>query len=216
MPDLSVLHSLSDGLQKKLGELVIVAIWGGCGYAISLAWKWLRDFQTTRRQAKQSSPVYLAEKQIQLTIAADRVCRWSGAAHVSIYQFHNGQFFSNGDSIQKISMVSEATENNAMARWLPQSQNLPTASFPNLLLAFRDRPHVWLYRDRCEDYEADRYLRERGYSCRLVCLLTGAKGAWLGLLALSFCEGEFTDETLPSLTTLEQFRRDCAAILARS
>lgn len=210
----SALHSLNDGFQKKLGELVVLAIWAGLGVAAKYGWDWVKAVRAGRQQAKQSHPVYLAQKQIELSLAADRVCRWAGASHVSIYQFSNGQFFSNGDSIQKISMVSEATENNAMARWLPQSQNLPTASFPYLMRGL-EKGHVWLYRDECADYDLNRYMRERGYTSRVVCLLTGAKGAWLGLLAVSFSEGYFTDEVLPSLATLEEHRRACAAILSQ-
>ena len=212
MPALTTLHSLLDSSQKKLGEVVVLAIWGGCGYALKLAWEGFQGWRAVRRQARQSSPVYLAEKQIQLNIAADRACRWAGAAHTSIYQFSNGQYFSNGDSIQRASMVSEAVENNAMARWLSQSQQLPMVGFPHLMRTLGTNNHVWLYRDECEDYELNRYMRERGYTSRLVCLLTGARGTWLGLLAISFTEGYFTDEHI-NLTTLEEHRRACASIL---
>lgn len=219
MPDLPALHSLIDSSQKKLGEVVILAIWGGCGYALKLAWEGFQGWRAARKAAKQSNPVHLAERQIQLNILADRVCRWSGAGHVSIYQFSNGQFFNNGDSIQKASMVSEATENNAMARWLSQSQQLPMAGFPHLLKALSQQSHVWLYRDECEDYQLNQYMRERGYTSRVVCLLTGAKGAWLGLMAISFVEGHFHDEALPAvdnltgLQVLADYQRACAFIL---
>lgn len=212
MPDFSAFHSLFDSSQKKLGEVVILAIWGGCGYALKLAWEGWQGWRAARQAVKQSNPVYLAEKQIQLNIAADRACRWAGAAHTSIYQFSNGQYFTNGDSIQKVSMVAEAVENNAMARWLPQSQNIPTAGFPNMLRALA-KGHVWLYRDSCEDFELDRYMRERGYTSRLVGLLTGKQGGWLGLLVISFSEGYFTDEHI-NLASLEEHRRACASILA--
>lgn len=216
MPDLaSALHSLNDGFQKKLGELVVVALWAGAGLASKYAWDLVQHWRATRRKAKQSNPVYLASKQISLSIAADRVCTWSGATHVSIYQFSNGQFFNNGDSIQKISMVAEAVDGNATARWLPQSQNLPTSSFPHLLTAL-GKGHAWLYQDECEDYELNRFMRERGYQSRVVLLLTGPKNVWLGLLCISFEIGHFTDEVLPSLLTLENHRRACAAILAQS
>jgi len=212
---LSLFQSLADGFQKKLGDLVAVALWAGLGLAGKFAWGLYQQWRAERRKAKQSQPVYLAEKQIRLSIAVDRVCTWAGATHVSIYQFSNGQFFNNGDSIQKISMVSEAVDGNASARWLPQSQNLPTSSFPHLLTAL-GKGHVWLYRDECEDYELNRYLRERGYQSRLVLLLRGPKNVWLGLLVISFEIGHFTDDVLPSLTTLEEHRRACAAILAQS
>lgn len=190
----------------------MLAIWAGVTLAGKFVYDLFQQWRKARQLAKQSNPVYLAEKQINLNVAAALACRWAGAAHCSIYQFSNGQFFSNGDSIQKISMVAEATENNAMARWLTASQNLPTASFPHLMRAL-GQGHVWLYRDECEDYELNRYMRERGYSSRVVCLLTGAKGGWLGLLVISFCEGHFTDEAL-NLNTLDNHRRECAAILA--
>ncbi|GAB3638743.1 hypothetical protein GCM10027422_43330 [Hymenobacter arcticus] len=212
MPDLIALRSLLDSSQKKLGEVVILAIWGGCGYALKLAWEGFQGWRAVRKAVKQSNPVYLAGKQIQLNIAADRACRWAGAAHTSIYQFSNGQFFTNGDSIQKVSMVAEAVENNALARWLTQSQNLTTAGFPNLLRAL-DKGHVWLYRDECEDFELERYMRERGYTSRLVGLLTGKQGVWLGLLVISFSEGYFTDEHI-NLAMFEEHRRACASILA--
>jgi hypothetical protein len=212
VPDLNALHSLFESSQKKLGEVVILAIWGGCGYALKLTWEGFQGWRAARKSAKQSNPVYLAEKQIQLNIAADRACRWAGAAHTSIYQFSNGQYFTNGDSIQKVSMVAEAVENNALARWLSQSQNLTTTGFPNMLRAL-DKGHVWLYRDECEDFELNRYMRERGYTSRLVGLLTGKQGVWLGLLVISFSEGYFTDEHI-NLITFEEHRRACASILA--
>ncbi len=202
-----------DGFQKQLGTLVGGAIWLGLSLAAKFSYDLFQNWRIKRQKAKQSHPLYLADKQIQLDIAADRACLWAGACHVSIYQFSNGQHFSNGDSIQKVSMVGEAVENNALRRWRMESQNLPTSAFPYMLRAL-EKGHVWLYQDECEDYQLNVYLRERGYTCRVVTLLTGAKGSWLGLLIISWNEGRFTDDLL-DLAKLEQHRRAAAAILAQ-
>jgi hypothetical protein len=212
VPDFSLLHTLADGFQKKLGDLVAGAIWVGAGLASKYVWDILTQWRVGRRQAKQSHPLYLADKQISLDVAADRACVWAGAAHASIYQFSNGQYFTNGDSIQKISMVGEATESNLVGRWRLASQNLPTSAFPYLMRALQ-AGHTWLYRDECEDYELNRLMRERGYASAVAVLLQGQKGTWLGLLIVSWGEGYFTDAHL-NLRLLENHRRACAYILA--
>lgn len=212
MPEVSLFHSLADGFQKKLGDLVAGSIWIGSGLAGKYVWDIVKQWRANRLQAKQSHPLYLADKQIRLDIAADRACVWAGAAHTSIYQFLNGQYFSNGDSIQKISMVGEATESNLVGRWRLASQNLPTNAFPYLMRAVQ-AGHTWLYRDECEDYELNRLMRERGYASAVVVLLQGQKSAWLGLLVVAWGEGSFTDEHL-DLRLLEDHRRACAYILA--
>lgn len=212
MPDFSLLHSLADSFQKKLGDLVAGSMWVGGGLASKYIWDIYKQWRTNRQQAKQSHPLYLADKQISLDVAADRACVWAGAAHVSIYQFSNGQYFTNGDSIQKISMVGEATESNLVGRWRLVSQNLPTSAFPYLMRAVQ-QGHTWLYRDECEDYELNRLMRERGYSSAVAVLLRGQKESWLGLLIVAWGEEYFTDEHL-NLRLLESHRRACAYILA--
>ncbi|MGI4742616.1 MAG: hypothetical protein ACRYG7_46250 [Janthinobacterium lividum] len=205
-------HSLGDGFQKKLGDLVAVAIWAGAGLVGKFAWDLVRQWQTARRQQKQSNPVYLAEKQIRLDVAADRACVWAEAAHVSIYQFSNGSYFSNGDSIQKISMAGEAVDSNLVRRWRLESQNLPTSAFPYLMRGIQSG-RLWLYRDECEDYELNRLMRERGYATAVAALLQGQKGTWLGVLVMAWGEGR-RDETELDLCRFEDHRRACAFILA--
>ncbi|RPD50067.1 hypothetical protein DNI29_04520 [Hymenobacter sediminis] len=214
MPDL---NPFLDNAQKELGKAVAVALWGliSGGFALlgRYLWELIRNWREARKKAKQSHPVYLAQKQKSLDRAADRACLWSGADHAAIYQFHNGQYFANHDSIQKMSMTGEGVESELIRRWQIESQNMPTVVFSDFIESIGTQAHVWLYRDECQDYEMNRLMRQRGYACSLAVLLKGAKNAWLGVLVMSWGEGHFTDEHI-SLPGLVEHQREASFILS--
>jgi hypothetical protein len=202
----ALLTPVADGFTKQIGTLVAGAIFTGAGIIATNVWRIFRTWQASRKQAQQRHPLYQAEKQIKLDIAADRVCQWAGAAHTSIYAFNHD------DKPPSLSMVGEAVENNSLARWRAESQGLSTAGFPYLMRDLK-AGRKWLYLDECEDYEIEQYMIKRGYKSRLVCLLIGPKDAWLGLLIISWSEGYFTDEHL-NLNTLTTHIKACASILS--
>jgi hypothetical protein len=215
VPEAAILHTINDGAQREFGKLLTGLLWAGGSLVVKILYDLWKGWRAGRQKAKQSQPTYLADKAIRLSVAADRVCQWSGADHASIYLLSNGQYAANGDSIQKVSMVGEGTQMPSQRRWMVESQNLPTSLFPHLMTGLSKGP-VWLYQDEAEDYQMNHYMRTRGYSCRLVLPLHGAQKALIGLLCISWNEGKLTDEVLPSLADLENHRRECAAILAQS
>ncbi|MCC3156421.1 hypothetical protein LJ737_04185 [Hymenobacter sp. 15J16-1T3B] len=206
MPDLSTIPPPE---LKTLSTAFWTLLITGAGLFATYAKKLYEDWQAKRQQAKQSNPAFLAERQAALDQYAQHVCERSGCDHVSLYQFHNGQYFTNGDSIQKISMVTEAVCDASLARWKMLSRDLPCSSFPNTLLAASKQARVWLYPGECEDFAANKVLSDRGYTCAVVLLVRGNKGAWVGLVVLSWCEGRQTDDTIDP-AALEHHRREFA------
>jgi hypothetical protein len=214
VPDIT---SALDGFQKELGKAVAAALWclisGGFALLGRYAWQLFKNWREQLLKAKKAHPLYLAQKQKRLDRVADRACVWSGADHSAVWQFSNGSYFSNLDSIQKMSMTGEGVESELVRRWQMESQNLPTVVYSDLIERVSTQSHVWLYRDECEDYEMNKMMRQRGYSCTLAVLLEGNKHAWLGMMLISWGEGRFTDESI-DLATLVNYQREASFILS--
>lgn len=212
---LTFFAKLFETFQEQIGLWLATVITTGVGVGGKTVWEIWKKHQANRRKEKQSHPVYLAAKQIELQVAADRACVWTGADHAGIYQCSNGEYYSNDDSKQKWSMVGEGTESKLIARWFGESQNLPTSAWPRMITDL-EKGHTWVYVDESDaytpDYEMQQLMLSRGYKTSLIILLKGRKGVWLGALWISWGEGHFTDAHInPNL--LEDHRRACIAIL---
>jgi hypothetical protein len=191
---------------------------GGLGIAVvALVMDMLKgivqDWREKRKKAKQSSFVYLAEKQVQLDQAAERICLEAGCYHVGLYRLHNGEYFEGDDSIKKMSMATEAP---ALARWKAESQSLLMSNFPHLVLALDGPAKQPLYHitpDSVLDFELGRLLNQRGYGSSVALLIRGKKERPLAVLFLSWQQNTLA---LADLNTaeLEAYRRDLSFILS--
>jgi hypothetical protein len=194
---------------------------GGLGIAVlALVMDMLKgivqDWREKRKKAKQSSFVYLAEKQVLLDQAAERICLENKADHVALYRLHNGEFFEGDDSIKKMSMASEAVNGAGLARWKAVSQNMLMSNFPHLVLALDGATKAALYLitpDNVLDFELARLLNEREYSTSVALLVRGKKDRPLAMLFLSWCGREVALSDL-SVPQLESNRRDLSFILS--
>jgi hypothetical protein len=173
----------------------------------------VKEWRENRRKTKQSSFVYLAEKQVQLDQAAERICLETHADHVGLYRLHNGEYFEGNDSIKKMSMATEAP---ALDRWKVESQNMLMSNFPHLVLALdgpAKQPLYLITPDSVLDFELGRLLNQRGYTSCVALLVRGQKERPLALLLLSWKKAHLTLSDL-NTAELESHRRDLSFILA--
>ena len=173
----------------------------------------ITNWRESRKKAKQSSLFYLAEKQVTLDQATERICLLSKAHHVGLYRLHNGEFFEGKDSIKKMSMVSESVGRAGQARWKAQSQNLPMSSFPHLVLGMAAEPFYVMYEDSALDFEVGRGMNEREYATTVAILINGRKSQPLGILMLSWCGARLTIADLDTAALLDD-RRDLSFTLS--
>jgi hypothetical protein len=176
----------------------------------------VQEWREKRKKAKQSSPIYLAEKQVQLDQATERICLATHADHVGLFRLHNGEYFEDNDSIKKMSMVSEATRGYGQSRWKATSQSMLMSNFPYLVLALYGPAKQALYRmtpDNVLDFEMGRLLNEREYVASVALLIRGQKDKPLAILLLSWCVSppELADLNADEL---EGHRRDLSFTLS--
>ncbi|MGI4873251.1 MAG: hypothetical protein ACRYFX_18980 [Janthinobacterium lividum] len=174
------------------------------------------QWRENRKKVKQSSLGYLAEKQVLLDQATERICIEAKADHVGLYRLHNGEFFEGNDSIKKMSMDSEAIGNHGVTRWKFESQALLISNFPHLVLALAGPaklPFYLLTPDSCLDFEVGRLLNKRKISCAVALLIRGRKDKPLAFLFLSWHQQAMTLEEL-NVAQLEAHRRDLSYILS--
>ena len=171
--------------------------------------QWRED----RKKARQNSFVYLAEKQVLLDQATERICLHTKADHVSLYRLHNGQFFEGDDSIKKMTMVSESVRHPSVARRKAVSQALLLSNYPFMVLGMSKEAFYVMYADSAQDFEVRRGMGERGYATAVGLLILGKKDRPLAVLLLSWCERRVTLADL-NLSALDDDRRALSFTLA--
>ncbi|GAA3940298.1 hypothetical protein [Hymenobacter algoricola] len=176
----------------------------------------ITQWRENRKKAKQSSFVYLAEKQVLLDQATERICLETKADHISLYRLHNGEFFEGNDSIKKMSMVSESLGRVGMGRWKSASQSLLMSDFPHLVLALdgaAKQAYYCMNPDNVLDFEMGRLMNEREYETSVALLIRGKKDKPLAVLMLNWCTDRRTLTDL-NTTELEGYRRDLSFTLS--
>jgi hypothetical protein len=215
LPQLSLFLATAPPGNQIYAALATLAL-AVLGLFIDMAAKWIGTYRENRKNAKQSSFVYLAEKQVLLDQVAERICLEAKAEHVSLYRLHNGEFFEGNDSIKKMSLVSEATKDHWGPRWKDRSQNLLLSNFPHLVLALdgpTQQPFYVITPENVLDFEFGRLLNERGLDCCLAMLIRGKKGRPVAMLFLSWRGQKVTLDTLDT-NSLESNRRDLSFIIS--
>ena len=183
---------------------------------IDMLRSWLQQWRETRKKAKQSSFVYLAEKQVLLDQGAERICLESKCDHVGLYRLHNGEFFEGDDSIKKMSMASEAVGGRGQARWKDKSQNLLMSNFPHLVLALdgpSKQPFYYITPENVLDFEIGRHMNDRNYKVVVALLIRGKKERPLAMLFLAWHTPGITLDKL-NVAELEEHRRDLSYTLS--
>lgn len=173
----------------------------------------LTNYREGRKKARQSSLFYLADKQVQLDQATERICLRTGAHHVALYRLHNGDFFEGNDSIKKMSQVSESVGLPGLARWKASSQNLSMSSFPHMVLGMSKQDFYTMHAHDALDFEVGRMMNEREYTTVVAILITGRKEKPLGILALAWCGGCISPADLDTAALLAD-RRDFSFTLS--
>jgi hypothetical protein len=176
----------------------------------------VKQWRETRRKIKQSSFAYLAEKQVQIDQATERMVHELKADNVSLYRLHNGEFFEGNDSIKKMTMVSEAVSGRGVARWKGASLSMLLSNYPHLVLGLdgpTKQPYYLLTPENALDFEAGRLLNEREYETCVVLLIRGKKDKPLAMLWLCWCTRKLTLSDLDA-TLLESHRRDFSFALS--
>lgn len=174
---------LSDKLYAALGGVAFAVLL----LVLDMVKTTVQDWRESRKKARQSSFVYLAEKQVQLDQTTERICLLSQAHHVSLYRLHNGDFFEGNDSIKKMSMVSESVGLPGLARWKSQSQGLSMSNFPHMVLGMSAADFYLMHSESALDFEVGRGMNEREYTTTVAMLILGKKSQPLGILMLSWC-----------------------------
>ena len=175
----------------------------------------VKQWRENRRKVKQSSFAYLAEKQVQIDQATERMVNDLKADNVSLYRLHNGEFFEGNDSIKKMSMVSEAVR-GGIARWKAASINILLSNYPHLVLGLdgpSKQPYYLLTPENALDFEAGRLLNEREYETCVVLLIRGKKDKPLAMLWLCWCTRQLGLSDLDT-ALLESHRRDFSFALS--
>jgi hypothetical protein len=176
----------------------------------------INEWREKRKKIKQSSFVYLAEKQVEIDQATERMVGVIKADHVALYRLHNGEFFEGNDSIKKMSMASEAVRRTGIARWKLASQNMLMSNYPHLVLALDGAEKQDYYRVTPEnvlDFELGRLLNEREYETVVALIIRGKKSRPLAILMLAWCTQQPTLNDLDT-AALEVFRRDLSFTLS--
>lgn len=212
MPALLASFPSADKVYTALGGLALAVLL----LVLDMLRSWVQQWRETRKKAKQSSFVYLAEKQVLLDQAAERICLESKCDHVGLYRLHNGEFFEGDDSIKKMSMASEAVGSRGRTRWKDKSQNLLMSNFPHLVLGLdgpTKQPFYLITPANVLDFEIGRHLNERDYEVVVGMLIRGKKDRPLAMLFLSWHTPGLTLDSL-NLPELEAHRRDLSYILS--
>ena len=210
MPNSPVISA--DAMSKALAGLCLAVLM----LLVDMAAKAITSYRENRKKVKQSSFVYLAEKQVLLDQAAERICLEVKADHVGLYRLHNGEFFEGDDSIKKMSMASEAVGHMGWPRWKDKSQNLLMSNFPHLVLALDGASKQAFYLVTPEnvlDFEFGRLLNERGLTTCVAMLVRGKKDRPLAMLFLSWRGRHLAAEDLDT-TSLDSYRRDLSFIIS--
>ncbi|RZK87728.1 MAG: hypothetical protein EOO62_38755 [Hymenobacter sp.] len=202
----------ADKLYLALGGVVVaVAV-----LVLDMVKSTIQSWRETRRKAKQSSLVYLAEKQVQLDQGTERMCLAVRPNHVALYRLHNGIYFEGDDSIKKMSMVSEAVNGMGIGRWKSSSQDMLMSNFPHLTLGLDGPTKQDFYvmqEESVLDFEMGRLMNEREYATSIALLIRGKKERPLAILILSWCTGHHYLNDLDT-AMLESYRRDFSYTLS--
>ncbi|SNC62186.1 hypothetical protein SAMN06265337_0620 [Hymenobacter gelipurpurascens] len=173
----------------------------------------LNEWREARRKKKQSNFFYLAEKQVLLDQATERICLTTKADHVGLYRLHNGEYFEGDDSIKKMSQVSEAVGGRDISRWKLASQSMLMSNYPHLVLGLKQAAYYWMHPDNVQDFEMGRLMNDRAYDSCVALLICGKKNRPLAILILSWCRDHVTEADV-DLLSLESDRRDLAFTLS--
>lgn len=176
----------------------------------------IAEWRENRKKAKQSSFVYLAEKQVQLDQGTERMCLEVKPNHVGLYRLHNGEYFEGNDSIKKMSLVSEAVNGMGIGRWKSASQSMLMSDFPHLVLGLDGPTKQDFYvmqDDNVLDFEMGRVMNEREYLTSVALLIRGKKDRPLAIVMLSWCtERRYLNDLNTAM--LDAYRRDFSYTLS--
>lgn len=118
-------------------------------------------------------------------------CRLTfGACRVSINQFHNGEYFFSEDSIVKMSMTHETTDEST-AKISINYQSVLASMYPKFIkLIYSEDVVVYKNIGNIDNSDDDMVLdlKMNGTEEFYVVKLTNSKGHLIGFLGISFCD----------------------------
>lgn len=107
---------------KDAALLVIVQLFG---FATTITVIWLREYYIKRKlNSEKLSPICKAELFMQLTNICGEIKKDLNANGVYISYFHNGDYYKNGMSIDKFTVVAEDYDENISKGYIGKYSNM--------------------------------------------------------------------------------------------
>lgn len=151
-----------------------------------VVWMWERKRKKSLKEDLDSS-----EKIISLL---DILREDTNADRALVYQFHNGEYFYTGHSIDKMSNTHESVS-KGISREQVHSSGIFTAPYRNMMRGLLSN-EVFGYDDveEIEDYNTKIFLMERGVNSVIMSLLRDKGDRPVGLVSLEFVKDSMYDE----------------------
>jgi hypothetical protein len=126
----------------------------------------------------------------------DKLIDDSNADRSTVYQFHNGDYFYTGHSIDKMSCTHEQVE-PGISREQLGSQGIFTSSYRALMFDLLNK-EVLIYKnvEEIEDYNTRIYFSRRGASSVVLTLLRDMTTKPVGIVGLEFVRSHFEEASI--------------------
>jgi hypothetical protein len=171
---------MEDKVIKEFAEIIALTIIG-----VFTVYKHVKDWFIKKKNQngikKHIENNYkIHEKLVELRVELD-------ANRVDVTQFHNGDYYTNNNSILKMSVSHEVLDGSTSSA-MQQSQNILVSRFPEMFkqLATNDVyfvPNV----DKLTNTELKSELKIRGTKSLFCIKLTNINGQMFGFLTVAFC-----------------------------
>lgn len=137
-----------------------------------------------------------------------RICLQTGADRAYVFQFHNGQYFYTGNSIDKMTNTHEyALEGISREQLL--SRDIMTSPYRRLLEnLFVEKVYTCYNVSDLNDYNTQMFLDSRGTVSFAMTLMKDANGKALGFVGIDFVKGHINpDNSHLSISILDRAGR---------
>jgi hypothetical protein len=169
----------------------------GAGFIIGAFALWIKKAQTYIKHKTKSMHTVISENMMLRQLLSE-IRNFYDADRVELYQFHNGEYFVSGTSIQKVSMTNFVMARGVSVPLEPAKQNIPIGYVVSLTDELMKSPYVFF---TSQDLLGESYfkgiLRYGGAQTALLRGIFCPKHSMMGFIALSWFE-----EVTP---TAEQF-----------
>ena len=175
---------------------------------IKAAKKWKEE----RKTEAKSDPNALMRKKNEIENYCHVILAETKASHVAVWRFHNGHFYSGGDSMKSISMFTEAALTDGLHVDV-MSQNLPLKNYSKTFTALTENTFLVVERDQAPDWHLNQLLNQRKYAHMVLCMLRGPEGVPLGTLEISFLLEDINWKSITSVM-IDRYKKELEYKLA--